>query len=316
MRAAREPLIAQSSGSKRSPWSALAKTCIIPSFTLAYVLTGSIERVFFSRMAARMRCQVLLMHTALAALNSMLFMVLRLARSQSSRSAVSAKLQALRPGELLLMAVLDAMHSLLALDGATRIMGTMQAMLVQGVVPASMAFTPLLPADPLLWLPYSRTQLVAAVAVALFICALLLPLPASLMYDADTSNAEEGELQASWVARFTFASSSLFAALSTVYKRQRLTRAPLDPLLLNSWLGATQLCAGLVLGPPLMLLLHQACHATASAAACPPARPPARAVGPPPPRLRAHTAGPAAADARVRLAARAAARRAAPLPAR
>ena len=28
-----------------------------------------------------------------------------------------------------------------------------------------------------------------------------------------------------------------FAALSSLYKRQRLTRAPLDPLLLNSWLG-------------------------------------------------------------------------------
>ena len=39
---------------------------------------------------------------------------------------MSAKLQALQPLELLLMAVLDAMHSLLALDGATSIMGSMQ----------------------------------------------------------------------------------------------------------------------------------------------------------------------------------------------
>ena len=150
----REPLLGASGHSRNASkhWcSAAAKLCVLPSFVLAYVMASTIERVVFARMAASMDGQVLLMHTALAALNTLLFIVLRLARSQSSRSVVSAelhanprprpslspdpgpdpnqvsaKLQALQRLELLLMAVLDAMHSLLALDGATSIMGSMQ----------------------------------------------------------------------------------------------------------------------------------------------------------------------------------------------
>ena len=90
----REPLLG-SSHSRNAPrhwWSAAAKLCVLPSFVLAYVMASTIERVVFARMAASMHGQVLLMHTALAALNTLLFMVLRLARSQSSRSAVSTKL--------------------------------------------------------------------------------------------------------------------------------------------------------------------------------------------------------------------------------
>ena len=37
--------------------------------------------------------------------------------------------------------------------------------------------------------------------------------------------------------RLSLSLTTGFAALSSLYKRQRLTRAPLDPLLLNSWLG-------------------------------------------------------------------------------
>ena len=88
----REPLLGSSARNATSRWSAAAKLCVLPSFVLAYVMASTIERVVFARMAASMHGQVLLMHTALAALNTLLFMVLRLARSQSSRSAVSTKL--------------------------------------------------------------------------------------------------------------------------------------------------------------------------------------------------------------------------------
>ena len=138
-----------------------------PVLALAYLLATTVDRVAFARMTAHMPHEVLLMHAALAALHTALFMVLRLARSQSSRSAVSEKLQRLRPLELLAMATLDALQSLLALDGATQILGTMQVLLVQGIVPATVLLSPLLPADPRLRpQTYSRLQLVAAVALA------------------------------------------------------------------------------------------------------------------------------------------------------
>ena len=93
----REPLLGASGHSRNASkhWcSAAAKLCVLPSFVLAYVIASTIERVVFARMAASMDGQVLLMHTALAALNTLLFIVLRLARSQSSRSVVSAELHA------------------------------------------------------------------------------------------------------------------------------------------------------------------------------------------------------------------------------
>ena len=96
----REPLLGASGHSRNASkhWcSAAAKLCVLPSFVLAYVMASTIERVVFARMAASMDGQVLLMHTALAALNTLLFIVLRLARSQSSRSAVSAELANPRP---------------------------------------------------------------------------------------------------------------------------------------------------------------------------------------------------------------------------
>ena len=126
------------------------------SFAFGHITTTTVERVCFARMAASMTDGVLLMHAMLTVLNTVLFMVLRLARSQSGRSTVSEKLMTLRPLELLGMAVLDALHSLLALDGATQIMGTMQVMLLQGIVPATVIFSPLLPADPLRPQTYSR----------------------------------------------------------------------------------------------------------------------------------------------------------------
>jgi len=250
-----------------------------PALALAYLLATTVDRVAFARMTAHMPHEVLLMHAALAALHTALFMVLRLARSQSSRSAVSEKLQRMRPLELLAMATLDALQSLLALDGATHLCGTMQVMLLQGIVPATVLFSPLLPADPLRPQTYSKLQIVAAVALAIGVVTLLLPPPPEarvLAYagpwllsqggdgsgdQSQSSNQvggqgdDDGGLSAAdlaagpWPARLAFAGSSVFAALSAAYKRRCLTRAPLDPLLLNSWLGATQLCVGIVLGP-------------------------------------------------------------------
>ena len=92
-------------------------------FTLFYVLLGAIERVSFARMASSMPSGVLLMHTLLAVMSLMLFTVLQLARSQSNGPPISAALQQLHLPDVLSMAVLDVLHSLLALSGATVVPG-------------------------------------------------------------------------------------------------------------------------------------------------------------------------------------------------
>ena len=82
----REPLLGASGHSRNASkhWcSAAAKLCVLPSFVLAYVMASTIERVVFARMAASMDGQVLLMHTALAALNTLLFIVLLLCWSHA-----------------------------------------------------------------------------------------------------------------------------------------------------------------------------------------------------------------------------------------
>ena len=50
-------------------------------FTLFYVLLGAIERVSFARMASSMPSGVLLMHTLLAVMSLLLFVVLQLVRT-------------------------------------------------------------------------------------------------------------------------------------------------------------------------------------------------------------------------------------------
>ena len=51
--------------------------------------------------------------------------------AQSSRDPIPEQLQRLHPTELLQMAALDTLHTLLALDGAAGLPGTMQAVLLQ-----------------------------------------------------------------------------------------------------------------------------------------------------------------------------------------
>ena len=60
----------------------------------------------------------------------------------------------------------------------------------------------------------------------------------------------------SLASRLAFAAGALFAAASAVFKKRRLSRAPLDMLLLAGWCAAAQLAGGLVVAPPLLLALH------------------------------------------------------------
>ena len=98
-----------------------------------YVTFGALERVSFARMTAKLPDDVLLMHTLLTALSSALFIVLWMARSQSSSKPLSEQLQRLYPTELLQMAALDAMQTMLALDGAVAMPGMMQVLLLQAM---------------------------------------------------------------------------------------------------------------------------------------------------------------------------------------
>ena len=112
---------------------------------------------------------VLLMHTLLAGLSALLFGVLRLARSQSSQAPVSEALQRVRPSDVVLMALLDTMHSLLALDGATQLPGTTQTLLLQATLPATVFLSALA-----LRARYGWAQLAGALLLALAVAALLL----------------------------------------------------------------------------------------------------------------------------------------------
>lgn len=102
------------------------------TFTL-YILLGVFERLAFAQMVLLMPTGVLLMHTLLALMSLLLFVVLQLARSQSNadEQPVSDALQELRLSEVLQMAILDSLHSLLALGGATTIPGVAQTLLLQ-----------------------------------------------------------------------------------------------------------------------------------------------------------------------------------------
>ena len=113
-----------------------------------YVLLGALERVSFSRMASAMPFGILLMHTMLAMMSLMFFSVLQLARSQSNGPPISDLLQQLHMPDVVAMAALDVLHSLLALIGATVIPGVVQAMLVYASIPAVTLFGALLAPEP------------------------------------------------------------------------------------------------------------------------------------------------------------------------
>ena len=115
---------------------------------LLYILLGAVERVSFARMAFSMPDGVLLMHTLLSLMSLLLFTVLQLARSQSTeRSDADMAPQHLHLPDVLSIAALDVMHSLLALAGATDVPGVVQTLLLQTTVPAVALFAVLLPAE-------------------------------------------------------------------------------------------------------------------------------------------------------------------------
>ena len=98
------------------------------------------------------------------------------AQERKQDSDAATKVQALqrgRPSDVGLMALLDTMHSLLALDGATQLPGTTQTLLLQATLPATVFLSALA-----LRARYGWAQLAGALLLALAVAALLLPGPA------------------------------------------------------------------------------------------------------------------------------------------
>lgn len=126
----RSPLLEQRSTSRRSR---RCFYCSLVAGVAAYVVLGALERLVFAQTVLGMPTGVLLMHTLLALMSLSLFVVLQLARSQGAGDGqpVSDVLQRLNVLDVLGMAVLDTLHSLLALEGATAINGVSQALLLQ-----------------------------------------------------------------------------------------------------------------------------------------------------------------------------------------
>uniref|UniRef100_A0A7S2DFC0 Uncharacterized protein n=1 Tax=Haptolina brevifila TaxID=156173 RepID=A0A7S2DFC0_9EUKA len=79
----------------------------------------------------------------------------------------------------------------------------------------------------------------------------------STAVDAATALTPMGALPSSAVpGRVLFAASTIVSALSKAHKRRSLSLHPTDPLLLNTCLCGLQLFAGLILAPPLLLVLY------------------------------------------------------------
>ncbi len=211
------------------------------------LLAGTAERLFFTRVAQSTPSRPLAIMTDLALIVALAFALLRLARSQL---ALAVKPQLVQPQwrDVALMGALDALQMLLALDGAAHVPGSVQAMLAQAVLPLSLGFSlltsRLLP--PLLFSAPRRTlcAVLPSAAVALTIVILLIPTPW-----ADSPENQQG-------SRLEFASSIAVGAASTAYKQRSLSRAPLAPIVLNSWLPLFQAGAGVLFGPPLLYVLR------------------------------------------------------------
>ena len=96
------------------------------------------------------------------------------------------------------------------------------------------------------------SQRFGALLIAVAACFLLLAPLFSSSNSVSGLAVDPSPLQ----GRLVFMCSVITSTLSSAYKRHVLTRQPVDMLLLNSWLSAAQLIAGLLIGPPLLLLLH------------------------------------------------------------
>ena len=71
-------------GERPSRWQQLARVGLVTLVLTAYIATGALERVSFTRMAAKLPGDLLLVHTLLSALSTTLFIVLWMARAQSN----------------------------------------------------------------------------------------------------------------------------------------------------------------------------------------------------------------------------------------
>ena len=137
--------------SDSAPPSPRRKLALLLAGTFAlYLVLGVFERLAFAQMVLLMPTGVLLMHTLLALMSLLLFVVLQLARSQSTmdEQPVSDALQQLQLSHVLQMAAIDAVRSLLALSGAVGIPGVAQTMLLQAHVPFVALLDALLPLPP------------------------------------------------------------------------------------------------------------------------------------------------------------------------
>ena len=155
MRALAEPLLQKSGAAETvSPKTGHANEppayrhwlcCALPCALCLYIILGVLDRVTFVRMATAMPAGVLLMHTLLAVMSLLLFSFLQLARSQGTGEPVSAVLTQLHLPDVISMAVLDVLRSILALAGATVTPGITQSLLLQFTVPAVTLLGALLP---------------------------------------------------------------------------------------------------------------------------------------------------------------------------
>ena len=100
--------------SDSAPPSPRRKLALLLAGTFAlYLVLGVFERLAFAQMVLLMPTGVLLMHTLLALMSLLLFVVLQLARSQSTmdEQPVSDALQQLQLSHVLQMAAIDAVRA-------------------------------------------------------------------------------------------------------------------------------------------------------------------------------------------------------------
>mgnify|MGYP004098455501 CR=1 FL=1 len=107
-----EPLLPENSTASPRP----RLSWLLALLLVLQLFTGALERLCFARMTAVVPHGIVLAHTLLAAFSAILFMFLRLARSQSQMATLSSQLQRVNVKELVPIAALDALHSLLLIE--------------------------------------------------------------------------------------------------------------------------------------------------------------------------------------------------------
>ncbi|EOD40852.1 hypothetical protein EMIHUDRAFT_222218 [Emiliania huxleyi CCMP1516] len=256
---------------------------------VAQLLLGAGEKVLFARMAGATPNGALVVHTVLTLLNVLLYALLRLARAQSSAGQVPAQLRRLRPARLAAMGVLDALHSLLLIDSAASLRGITQAVLAQASLPFTVGFACIAWAHTAQLLDARYSQPVGGTSEALVSMELLKaplkleeygelpgpdeagiaragsgvaticdphchPSPPARDYQRDRDYQREPASHSDAEdARVIYVVAVGVSVCSSTLK---LASAPVDLLVLNSWLPLAQSAAGLLLGPLLLQALH------------------------------------------------------------